>query len=166
MFEHQGQTPAATSRSRSLKRQATFTERKLWDELRKLKVNFRRQAPIGRYFADFATHGARLIVEIDGGVHERLDEVQLRDFERQQWLEGQGYRVIRFTDRQVDGDVHNCVEIVRKALLLDGGGLGGGAAAEQNERRMLAPTPSDAWATTVLRTPPSPTLPPSRRKGE
>jgi len=164
MFEHQGQTPAATSRSRSLKRRMTFTEQKLWDELRKLDANFRRQAPIGRYFADFASHGAKLVIEIDGGVHERLAEVQLRDVERQQWLESQGYRVVRFTDRQVCDDVYGCVEAI--ALLLDGGGLGGGVAAESKDRRLSAPTPSGVQAFAALCTPPSPALPPSRRKGE
>ena len=101
MFEHQGQTAAATSRSRSLKRRMTWTEQKLWEGLRELDVNFRRQAPIGRYFADFACHSKRIVIEVDGGVHERLAEVHLRDVERQHWLEGQGYRVIRFWNNDV-----------------------------------------------------------------
>jgi very-short-patch-repair endonuclease len=126
----------------------TWTEQRLWQELRKLDANFRRQAPIGRYFADFATHGPRLVIEVDGGVHERLDEVMLRDFERQQWLEGQGYTVLRFTDDQVRTDVHGCVEAMK---------------------RHLAPRPDGAPSNAIcgepLRTPPSPALPPSRRKG-
>jgi very-short-patch-repair endonuclease len=97
----------------------TWTEQRLWKELRKLDANFRRQAPIGRYFADFAAHGAKLVIEVDGGVHERLDEVVLRDFERQQWLEAEGYRVVRFSTRQVEDDVLACVEQV-KILLLAG----------------------------------------------
>jgi very-short-patch-repair endonuclease len=146
----------------------TWTEQRLWDELRKLDVNFRRQAPIGRYFADFACHAQKLVIEIDGGVHERLDEVQLRDVERQLWLEGQGYHVIRFTDRQVRNDVHGCVEAVQQhlALLLDGGGLGGGVAAETTRMKRSAPTPNGSRRPTAAGTPPSPTLPPSRRKGE
>ena len=47
----------------------TFPERILWDELRRLKLNIRRQAPIGRYIADFAHHDSRLIIEIDGPLH-------------------------------------------------------------------------------------------------
>jgi very-short-patch-repair endonuclease len=167
MFEHVGQTPAATSRSRNLKRRMTWTEQRLWAELRKLDVNFRRQAPIGRYFADFACHAQRLVIEIDGGVHERLDEVQLKDFERQQWLEGQGYRVLRFTDRQVRDDVHGCIEEVQRhlALLLDGGGLGGGVAAEVGTVSGRASAPNRASPLASMCTPPSPALPPSRRKG-
>jgi very-short-patch-repair endonuclease len=143
----------------------TWTEEHLWPELRKLNANFRRQAPIGRYFADFATHHPKVVIEIDGGVHERLPDVALRDFERQKWLESQGYRVIRFTDREVRGDVHGCIDKV-KALLLDGGGLGGGAAAEVTEGFEWAPKPNSVLPSASLRTPPSPTLPPSRRKGE
>ncbi|MCR5880438.1 endonuclease domain-containing protein [Phenylobacterium sp. J367] len=105
-------------------------ELKLWKELRKLDQNFRRQAPIGRYFVDFASHGRRLVIEVDGGVHERLPEVALRDAERQRWLEAEGYRVLRFSDRQVWDDVHGVIDLIREALLLDGGGLGGGGAAE------------------------------------
>jgi very-short-patch-repair endonuclease len=40
----------------------------------------------------------------------------LRDIERQTWLEGEGYRVIRFSDRQVRDDVQGCVEAVRRIL--------------------------------------------------
>ena len=130
MFEHVGQAPGVTSRGRGLKRRMTRTEERLWKELRKLNLNFRRRAPIGRYFADFACHARRLVIEVDGGVHESLPDVAARDVERQRWLEGEGYRVLRFTDRQVSGDVHRCIEHVQEAFLLDGGGLGGGECFE------------------------------------
>jgi len=45
-------------------------------------------------------------------VHERLAEVALRDHERSEWLRGQGYRVIRFTNRRVDADVSGVVDEV------------------------------------------------------
>jgi very-short-patch-repair endonuclease len=112
-----------------MRRRMTWAERVMWRELKKLDANFRRQAPIGRYFADFAAHGACVVVEIDGEIHERLEEVRLRDRERQAWLEGQGYRVLRFSNRDVEADVWGCVVQV-KALLLDGGGWGGGVHAE------------------------------------
>jgi very-short-patch-repair endonuclease len=75
----------------------TLSERKLWRELRKLGLHIRRQAPIGRYIADFAQHEARIVVEVDGPSHD-LDEAQLNDAERDAWLESQGYRVIRVRD--------------------------------------------------------------------
>jgi very-short-patch-repair endonuclease len=142
----------------------TWTEERLWKELRKLDANFRRQAPIGRYFADFASHAPRLVIEVDGAVHERLPDVAARDAERQRWLEGEGYRVLRFTDDQVRHDVHGCIEKI--ALLLDGGGLGGGVAAEAGQRALVGAGASQRAAFISADAPPSPTLPPSRRKGE
>ena len=116
MFERDRHAPGAVTRSRGLKRRATWTEAKLWKELQKLDANFRRQAPIGRYFADFASHARKLVIEVDGEIHERLADVALRDIERQAWLEGQGYRVVRFTAAQVSDDVHACVDEVRKLV--------------------------------------------------
>jgi very-short-patch-repair endonuclease len=81
----------------------TFTERLFWKGLRTLKMpgaHFRRQAPIGPYVTDFACLGARLVIELDGGVHG-LPEVADRDAARQAWLEDQGFLVLRFSDKQV-----------------------------------------------------------------
>jgi very-short-patch-repair endonuclease len=168
MFEHASHAAGATIRARSLRRRTTWTEQQLWKELRKLDANFRRQAPIGRYFADFAAHGPSLIIEVDGAIHERLPDVAARDAERQRWLEGEGYRVLRFTNEQVRNELHECVETVRRhlALLLDGGGLGGGEATEAPRETPVGADALSRSAFISTDTPPSPTLPPSRRKGE
>jgi very-short-patch-repair endonuclease len=144
----------------------TRSEERLWRELRKLDLNFRRQAPIGPYFADFASHSRRFVIEVDGGVHERLADVAARDVERQRWLEGEGYRVLRFTDRQVTGDVRRCVEQIQEALLLDGGGLGGGERVELRQMAEVGAGAPSSLSFTSAATPPSPALPPSRRKGD
>ncbi|MDP2259768.1 MAG: DUF559 domain-containing protein [Caulobacter sp.] len=99
--------PGGVTRARRLRRGATHAERLLWAELRKLKTNFRRQAPIGRYVADFVHHASKLVIEIDGPVHDTL-EAQQHDAERTAWLRQAGYRVIRFSDR----DVADRLEIV------------------------------------------------------
>src|SRR5688572_6249527 len=158
MFEHRSPIEGAASRARSMRRRMTWSEQRLWKELRTLNANFRRQAPIGRFFADFAAYGPKLVIEVDGGVHERLQSVQLRDVERQRWLESEGFRVIRFTERQVENDVAACIDQV-KALLLEGGGLGGGVVAELKAGREWAP-PNVALSATSTATPPSPALPP------
>jgi very-short-patch-repair endonuclease len=75
----------------------TASEKKLWAELRKLDLRIRRQAPIGRYIADFAQHSAKLIIEVDGARHG-LEDAQLRDYLRDEWLKSQGYRVLRVRD--------------------------------------------------------------------
>jgi very-short-patch-repair endonuclease len=72
----------------------TLGEKRLWEELRKLKLHIRRQAPIGRYIADFVHHTARLVIEVDSPWHDS-DDAQLHDAERDEWLGSQGYRVLR-----------------------------------------------------------------------
>src|SRR4029077_1891906 len=68
-------------RARALRRDATEAEKKLWQHLRQppfKQHRFRRQATIGPYFADFASHQARIAIEVDGGQHSgsASDEVR------------------------------------------------------------------------------------------
>lgn len=89
--------------ARQLRRSMTKAECALWVELRRLPLkgtHFRRQAPFGPFIADFLCHKARLIVEVDGGAHDAADRAT-NDLERQQWIEGRGYRVLRFSDAEV-----------------------------------------------------------------
>ncbi|MBE7217702.1 MAG: DUF559 domain-containing protein [Caulobacteraceae bacterium] len=74
----------------------TLGERKLWAVLRRTDLHVRRQAPIGRYIADFAIHGVGLVIEVDGPHHDLPDRA-IRDAERDAWLALQGYRVLRFS---------------------------------------------------------------------
>jgi very-short-patch-repair endonuclease len=168
MFEHTPHPASAISRARRFRQTMGVAEQVLWRELRKLKLPIRRQAPIGSFVADFACHRRKLVIEIDGGIHERIPEVAARDQARTEWLESRGYRVARFTNNQVVNDVAAVVEAIQKllALPLDGGGLGGGVSAELTAGLVMAPAPNDALRPNALHSPPSPTLPPSRRKGE
>jgi very-short-patch-repair endonuclease len=98
-----------------MRSEPTHAEAGLWKHLRRFPVRFRRQAPIGPYVVDFVCHRARLVVEVDGGIHERPD-VALRDVERQQWLTSEGYNVMRFTNRQVDERPDEVCAAIRAAL--------------------------------------------------
>ena len=82
-----------------MRREPTFAEKQLWKLLRATDLHFRRQAPFGPYVVDFVCHRHRLIVELDGGVHN-LSSVAARDAEREAWLTGRGYRVMRFLNSQ------------------------------------------------------------------
>ncbi len=93
----------------------TLPEKLLWAELQKLKLRIRRQAPIGRYIADFACHAASLVVEIDSARHD-LPEDQLYDLERTAWLNSQGYRVIRFRNEDVLADAVSVANQIRLAI--------------------------------------------------
>jgi very-short-patch-repair endonuclease len=90
----------AYARARSLRQNMTVAERRVWQILRLHRMEgykFRRQVPIGRYIADFVCHEARLIVEIDGGQHDRSSS----EGSRTHFLKGQGYRVLRFWNNEV-----------------------------------------------------------------
>ena len=87
-----------TARARELRRNATDAEKRLWALLRERlpAAKFRRQVPFGPYFADFASHGSRQILEIDGGQHD-----EATDADRTAFLQGEGYHVIRFWNHDV-----------------------------------------------------------------
>src|SRR5215472_11654038 len=94
-------SPGAHRRARTLRRAMTEAERRLWQMLRSRQTQgyrFRRQVPIGGFIADFACHEARLIVEIDGGQHDSSAE---EEASRTRFLEGEGYRVLRFWNNEV-----------------------------------------------------------------
>ncbi len=92
-----------THRARELRQTSPDAERALWRALRDRQLGghkFRRQHPVGRYFADFACIEASLIVELDGGQHVSPDGMAA-DARRTVELSQLGYHVLRFTDREV-----------------------------------------------------------------
>ena len=91
-----------TYRARGLRQDSTDAEWKLWSLVRNRQLGgckFRRQVPIGRYFADFDCLDARLIVELDGSQH--IEERAKYDAQRTAELEAYGWRVLRFDNREV-----------------------------------------------------------------
>ncbi|MGX5843864.1 endonuclease domain-containing protein [Mesorhizobium sp. ArgA1] len=102
---HQPVTPAKRSFARSLRRDMTEAESRLWQELRDRRldrIKFRRQMPVGKYIADFACPEARLIVEIDGSQHADSDS----DLARGSELKARGFRVLRFWNDDVLKDLN------------------------------------------------------------
>ena len=90
----------------------------LWRALRNHQVDgfgFRRQTPIGPYFADFVCLGRKIVVEADGRTHETAD-AQVRDAERDAWFRRAGFRVLRFSDDMVIGGRQIVIERIRAAL--------------------------------------------------
>ena len=101
-----------------MRQQKSPAERKIWRELRELNArgfHFRQQAPIGRYIADFADHGAKLVIELDGSQHGE-DAAIACDQERTSWLNSQGYRVLRFWNIDVIGNFEGIMTSVLLAL--------------------------------------------------
>ena len=87
-------------RARALRRDLTEAEKKLWQHLRQppfKESHFRRQATIGPYFCDFASHQLKIVIEVDGGQHAD----NAADDRRTAHLVSKGYRVLRFWNNDV-----------------------------------------------------------------
>lgn len=101
----------AVERARRLRREATVFERKLWVALRERlpHLRFRRQVPIGPCIADFASHRARVIIELDGEGHAFREGA---DAARTQFLESEGYRVLRFWNAEVVENLDGVIDTI------------------------------------------------------
>ena len=78
-------------------------------------MHFRRQVPLGPYYADFASHLAKLVIEIDGITHT-ADGAIAYDQARTAFINTQGYRVIRFTNIEVMNYLEGVFEVVAAAI--------------------------------------------------
>ena len=105
--------------AKTLRRNLTDAEQKLWYHLRAHRFmgrKFKRQKPIGRYVVDFICLEEKLIIELDGGQHAENLEY---DHERDSWLRGQGYRVLRFWNNELMNETEGVLERIRLALSND-----------------------------------------------
>ena len=96
----------------------TQAESILWDCLKSKKLEnykFRRQHIIGKYITDFVCLKKRLVIEIDGLIHQ-LPEIMEKDEFRQSWLESIGFTVLRFTNDEVLADIDAVLNQVQKTL--------------------------------------------------
>ena len=110
-----GYTPDTLDKAQSLRRQLTDAERKLWSVLRNRQLagaKFRRQQPIGPFIADFVCQEHRLIVEADGGQHADYGG----DDPRSAFLEGKGYRLLRFWNNDILGNLDGVAEVIAMAV--------------------------------------------------
>ena len=103
--------------AKHMRGEPTEAEQKLWWHLRyRLGLegtHFRRQVRFGNYIADFVSHGAKLVIEVDGGQH---DEHALADAERSRFIERQGYRVLRFWNNDVLKNIDGVPEEIRRVI--------------------------------------------------
>jgi very-short-patch-repair endonuclease len=105
-----------TNQARQLRKNLTDAERRLWKHLRSRQMGshkFRRQQPIGSYIVDFVCFKKRLIVAVDGGQHSQQ---AVYDNARTEWLESQGFRVLRFWNNQVLEEIEAVESVIWAAL--------------------------------------------------
>jgi very-short-patch-repair endonuclease len=95
-------TPAKLARARAFRRNMTPAERALWNRVRnnQLGVHFRRQQVIFGFIVDFYCDRARLVVEVDGGIHND-PEVAAHDAHRSEVLKSAGLRILRVSNEDV-----------------------------------------------------------------
>jgi very-short-patch-repair endonuclease len=94
----------------------TPAEETLWECLRNRQIaglKFRRQHGIDRFIADFYCADAQIIIEVDGAVHEYTPE---EDAIRQEFLESLGFRVVRFTNDDVEQHLDAVVQVITETL--------------------------------------------------
>ena len=106
-----GANVTKTRSARQLQQSSTPAERKLWRYLRSRSLRgfkFVRQDPIGPYIVDFACRKKRLVIEVDGGQHAD----NKRDAVRDQWLVDHRYRVLRFWNNEVLGNIEGVWETI------------------------------------------------------
>jgi very-short-patch-repair endonuclease len=105
----------SVERAKSLRKQMTDAERRLWYRLRAHRYNglkFKRQVPIGRYVVDFASLRAKVVVEVDGGQHADRQMDIIRD----RYLKRQGFHVLRFWNNDVLQSTDQILSVIAKTV--------------------------------------------------
>jgi len=103
-------------RAGTLRLEPTEAEARIWGRLRASRfqgIKFRRQHAIGRYVVDFCSPGRKLVIELDGSQHLGREA---QDAHRTQFLVSQGYRVLRFWNKDVVNDIDGVMRAIHEAL--------------------------------------------------
>ena len=102
--------------ARQMRNEPTGAEAKLWQSIRKCQirgVQFRRQHAIERFIPDFCCLEIRLIIEVDGPIHQYT---QAEDQIRQVYLESLGYEVLRFPNLEVFNNLRAVSDVIDEAV--------------------------------------------------
>jgi very-short-patch-repair endonuclease len=124
--------------ARQMRAQPTDAERLLWlrlcHDIAVAGSHFRRQALIGPFIVDFASRKAKLVIELDGGQH---DLQRAADAARTRHIESCGYRVLRFWNNDVLGNLEGVLNEIQSALppTPDPSPQGGGEPRQRAPRR-------------------------------
>lgn len=104
--------------AKHMRHEPTPAEAALWQLIRNRQINgvkFRRQHSIEGFIADFVSIEHKLIIEVDGEIHEQADQ-QAYDLQRQEFLETQGFQIMRFTNDDVLQSPAHVIEQIRLHL--------------------------------------------------
>ena len=102
--------------SQQLRREMTKEERHLWyDFLKQLPITIHRQKVIGNYIVDFYCASAQVVIELDGSQHYD-PHGQMQDKERDVYLQQQGIRVLRYSNREIKENFRGVCEDILQTL--------------------------------------------------
>lgn len=119
-------------RAKSNRKDSTKAEAILWEALRNknIGIKFRRQHPIDQFIVDFVSLDNKLIIEVDGGYHDEVAQKELDEI-RTAILNSQGFNLIRFTNNEVENNLAEVIEKIKKACI---SGLSPNASPSLEER--------------------------------
>jgi very-short-patch-repair endonuclease len=101
-----------------LRKNMTLSEILLWKKLKDKKIfntKFRKQHPIGIFIVDFYSHEYKLVIEVDGEIHDNEDSNEY-DSNRTAELNRFGIRVIRFTNDEVTYNINSVITMIQRAI--------------------------------------------------
>ena len=113
-----GASASVFEKSRILRKSMTKAETTLWQVIKRGQIfglHFRRQHPINRFIADFYCHKARLVIEVDGEIHNTQDQMEYDEC-RNYFMNELGLLVLRFTNKQVMQDLENVECVIREQV--------------------------------------------------
>jgi very-short-patch-repair endonuclease len=111
--------PRQAAFAKDMRQDMTGPERKLWKALRwRVPIegtHFRRQVSLGPYIVDFCSYGAKIVIEVDRNPHGTMKSGE-QDANRTAFMETQGYRVLRFSNRDVMLHIDIVLDTIAAAL--------------------------------------------------
>ncbi len=117
-----GASPSVFEKARELRKNMTYAELQLWEKINRnqLGVRFKAQHPIYKFVVDFYCHKHKLVIEIDGEIHQFQKQ---EDEGREEELKRFGLKVIRFQNDEVKEDLNRVIDEIKKELFSEMGGL-------------------------------------------
>ncbi len=104
--------------ARNLRKNSTIQEKRLWNIIKNRQINgykFKRQVPVGEYIVDFMCAEINLVIEIDGGQHNKPDNIE-HDNKRTEFLNSKGYKVLRFWNNDIYENIDGVIAEIEKYL--------------------------------------------------
>jgi very-short-patch-repair endonuclease len=113
-----GAKPSVFKLAKELRKNETVAEKVLWSKINRNQIiglQFRRQHPINMFIADFFCAKIKLVIEIDGGIHE-IPEVKIHDAGRSDFLNDHGITVLRFTNEQIIREIDYVLNTIENTV--------------------------------------------------